>query len=299
MRRMNNIPKGHMGSTIKFLSTKDKELFLKDLHSKSQIMKLFDSWSYQDNFNIEEVNFRDTIIEELLKKNLINEKLFSKHGRKLEKLHLSLNDEYKNLDESEQNKISISFYETSKNINNLYVKFIKDIISPYFKDPVYYQAVPTFRFHFPNQLGYNWKDRYHTDIMLGHPPYEINIWLPFTKTYDSNSIRITPYEESMNFLKSCNYDFELFAEQVQYNDEISDMLRKSSNAINMNYGQFIMFDPRCLHCTQHNITNDTRVSMDIRIITKEELRKYSRQYRTTGRKKMLFTPDNYFSNKPV
>ena len=299
MKKMNNTPKGHMGSTVKFLSTKDRELFLKDLHSKSQIMKLFNSWSYQDNYNVTEVNFRDTIIEELLKKNLINEKSFSKYGRKLEKLHLSLNDEYKNLDESEQNKISISFYETSKNINNLYEKFIKDIISPYFKDPVYYQTIPTFRFHFPNQLGYNWKDRYHTDIMLGHPPYEINIWLPFTKTYESNSMRITPYEESMNFLKSCDYDFELFAEKVQYNDEFSDMLRKSSNAINMDYGQFIMFDPRCLHCTQHNLTNDTRVSMDIRIITKEELRKYSREYRTTGRKKMLFTPDNYFSNKPV
>tara|TARA_B100000886_G_scaffold238985_1_gene167574 strand:- start:1327 stop:1470 length:144 start_codon:yes stop_codon:yes gene_type:complete len=47
------------------------------------------------------------------------------------------------------------------------------------------------------------------------------------------------------------------------------------------------------------MTENTRVSMDIRIITEEGLKKYSREYRTTGRKKMLFTPGNYFSKTPV
>ena len=55
---------------------------------------------------------------------------------------------------------------------------------------------------------------------------------------------------------------------------------------------------RCLHCTQHNVTKDTRISMDIRIITRENLKKYSREYRTTGRK-MLFQPGHYFSKESV
>ena len=58
-----------------------------------------------------------------------------------------------------------------------------------------------------------------------------------------------------------------------------------------------MFDPRCLHCTQHNTSQDTRISMDIRIITEKNLKKYSRTYKTTGRKKTLFQPGHYFSNE--
>jgi hypothetical protein len=39
--------------------------------------------------------------------------------------------------------------------------------------------------------------------------------------------------------------------------------------------------------------------MDIRIIMKSELKKYSRAYKTTGRKKMPFMPGHYFSKEAV
>ena len=39
----------------------------------------------------------------------------------------------KNLDESEQNKISVSFYETSNILNDLYYKFIKKLSHQNFK----------------------------------------------------------------------------------------------------------------------------------------------------------------------
>ena len=291
--------KGHMGSTIKFSSDEDRNLFLGDLNSKSQIKEIFGSWKFEGIFDINFFKFKEIIIEELLRKKFISENLFNKHGGILEKLHLCLKEDLKNLDESEQNKISVSFYETSSKLKELYYQFIRNEISTYFDDDLFFQEVPTFRFHFPNQTGYNWNDRYHTDIMLGHPPYEINVWLPLTKTYDSNSMRITPFEESMSYLADYKYDFELFAEEVQYNSAFANKLRQSSYSLNMSYGKYIMFDPRCLHCTQHNVTSDTRISMDIRIITKKNMKKYSRDYKTTGRKNMLFTPGNYFSEKPV
>ena len=102
-------------------------------------------------------------------------------------------------------------------------------------------------------------------------------------------------------LADYKYDFELFAEKVQYDDDsfANKLKTKFSYSLNMSYGKYIMFDPRCLHCTQHNVTSDTRISMDIRIITKKNMKKYSRDYKTTGRKNMLFTPGNYFSEKPV
>ena len=61
-----------MGSTIKFLSSSDKDLFLKDFNSESQINKLFNSWKYVNNYDVEEINFKEAIINELTKKGLID-----------------------------------------------------------------------------------------------------------------------------------------------------------------------------------------------------------------------------------
>ncbi len=288
-----------MGSTIKFSSESDERLFLKDFNSKSVLIEKFNNWKYLGTYKNSIINFKEVIISELINKGLINEKEFDNQGGKLEKLHLYLKDDKKNLDESEQNFVSISFYKTSIKLREVYKEFIKSVISPHFDDDLYFQDIPTFRFHFPNQRGYDWNDRYHTDVMLGHPPYEINIWLPFTRTYGSNSMRIMSFDNSIAALDKCNYNFEAFAEKVQYDDDFANILRKNSYPLEMNYGEYIMFDPRCLHCTQNNITDDTRISMDIRVINKNNLAKYSRDYRSTGRQKMLFTPGNYFNKNAV
>lgn len=291
--------KGHMGSTIKFSSNEDRKLFLHDFNSKGLMTDHFGSWNFKSSYDFLNFKFRETIVDELINKKFINKDLFTRHGGVLEKLHLCLNDDKKNLDLSEQNKVSISFYETSSNLKELYKKFVKEIISQNFNENIFFQSVPTFRFHFPNQLGYDWKDRYHTDIMLGHPPYEINIWLPFTNVYGSNSMRLMPFEKSVSYYEECNYDFELFAQEVQYDNNFAKKLKDDSFSLKMNYGEYIMFDPRCLHCTQNNTTKDTRISMDIRVITEKDLEKYSRVYRTTGRKKTLFQPGHYFSSESI
>ena len=291
--------KGHMGKTITFESKEDRELFLSDYNSLSLTEKIFSKWMYQSKYDTKKIKFKENIIKELLKKDFITEKKFSDYNFELEKLHLCLKPDLKNLDESEQNEISISFYETSDIIKETYTEFIKKIISPLFSEEIYYQVIPTFRFHFPNQKGYDWEDRYHTDIMLGHPPYEFNLWIPFTNVYSTNSMRLMPFTESKKVIESCNKDFELFAEKTQYDEAFIHELKKSSSPLEMNYGDFIIFDPRCLHCTQYNDTKDTRISMDIRIIMKSALNSYSREYKTTGRKKMPFLPGHYFSKHAV
>ena len=291
--------KGHMGKTITFESKEDRESFLSDYNSLSLTEKIFSKWMYQSKYDTKKIKFKENIIKELLKKDFITEKKFSDYNFELEKLHLCLKPDLKNLDESEQNEISISFYETSDIIKETYIEFIKKIISPLFSEEIYYQVVPTFRFHFPNQKGYEWQDRYHTDIMLGHPPYEFNLWIPFTNVYGTNSMRLMPFTESKKVIESCNKDFELFAEKTQYDEAFIHELRKNSSPLEMNYGDFIIFDPRCLHCTQYNDTKDTRISMDIRIIMKSALNSYSREYKTTGRKKMPFLPGHYFSKHAV
>ena len=234
-----------------------------------------------------------------MKKKIVLEKDFKKFNYKLEDLHLCLSEDIKSLDQFEQNLISVSFYKTSNKIQEMYIKFISKIISPIFENKIHYQVIPTFRFHFPNQKGYKWKDRYHTDIMLGHPPFEFNIWLPFTKVFDSNSMRLTSLNDSVEIYKMCENNFEILAEKCQYDDKFVSHLKSKSKSLNMKFGEFIIFDPKCLHCTQYNTTNKTRISMDIRIMLENNFTKYSREYKTTGRKKMLFAPGHYFSKDAI
>jgi len=290
---------GHMGSTIKFKSLKDKNLFMNDFNSERELLKIFNSWNFKGSYDTSTIDFKSVIISELISKKIVKEEKFKKYNYNLDDLHLCLKDDLKCLDDSEQNSISVSFYETSEKIKEMYIKFISNIISPIFQDKIYYQIIPTFRFHFPNQKGYEWKNRYHTDIMLGHPPYEFNVWLPFTNAFDTNSMRLTSLNDSVEIYKICNNNFEILAEKCQYDDDFISHLSSKSSSLEMKYGEFIIFDSKCLHCTQHNVTNKTRISMDIRIMLENNFSKYSREYKTTGRKKMLFTPGNYFSQESV
>ena len=291
--------RGHMGKTIPFSSDEDRNLFLQDFKNHGQMESIFNSWKHRNIFDKTIFNLKEALINELIKKNILNKNEFKKIDNQLEKIHLFLPEEKIKLDDTEQNFVSINFYEVSSELKDEYVKFISDAVAPLFPEPIYYQQVPTFRFHFPNQKGYMWQDRYHTDVMLGHPPYEFNVWLPFTDVCESNSMRLMSLNDSLDMFKDCKHDFEIFAKNVQHNENFIEALKNKSQSLDMKYGEFIIFDPRCLHCTQHNITNSTRISIDIRVIPENNFKKYSREYRSTGRKKMLFQPGHYFSSESV
>ena len=44
---------------------------------------------------------------------------------------------------------------------------------------------------------------FHTDVMLGHPLKEINIWVSITDAFLSNSLRFMNLEKSLSFVNEC------------------------------------------------------------------------------------------------
>ncbi len=50
-----------------------------------------------------------------------------------------------------------------------------------------FQRVPTFRVHFPGNVAVG---SFHTDGDYNHGQGEVNFWVPFTQTWDSNSVWI-------------------------------------------------------------------------------------------------------------
>jgi len=295
---MKNKTKGMINQCINFDSEHDKKNFIKSYLSKHNMYKNFNQGKIF-TYKKEIVNFR-SIIAKILKtryKFLPHEKFLEEN---LENLHNFLPKKFQKFESSsETNAVIRDFYEEELKIKKYYISFLKKIIKPIIKKDFYFQKTPTIRFSFPNQKSFNWKPSIHTDIMLGHPIEEINLWLPITKAQESNSMAIANLIDSIKIIKSVNFNFNKFAFLNQKSLKFHKKNLLKLKPLNMKDDSFLIFDPRRLHVTQKNITKFTRISMDIRIITKNILDKLNRNYVGTGRRKMKFLPGHYYSQVSI
>jgi hypothetical protein len=121
---------------------------------------------------------------------------------------------------------------------NLYLSFVKDVIHPMFEDDtLIYQTLPGIRFCRPGAKAvYKWHSDGDPDHK--HPLGEVNIILPLTKCFDTNSIWV----ESIPGMG----DFE---------------------PLTMEYGEFFIgYLNQCRHGNLDNETGKTRVSFDFRVV---------------------------------
>ena len=123
----------------------------------------------------------------------------------------------------------------------LFDRFVAEVVAPALgASSVVYQARPVFRVFLPHHLAVGPR---HTDAAYHAQPNEINVWLPFTDTYESNSLQV----ES----RAGAADFEPVA---------------------CGYGAMYLFrGNECEHYTELNLTSASRVSMDFRVIRDAEL----------------------------
>ncbi len=213
----------------------------------------------------------------------------------LMELHKHLVPPQMRLDNSGINEISRNYYDRNPAFDKLYNEFCAEVaVKEWLGESGIFQLSPTIRFYFPKAEGFNWRLNYHTDIMLGHPPQEINIWIPLTRVYGSNSMRLMPLEASLSILRRYDFDFKAYAEAVQTSDVLQDELNDLSFIVEGKPGEAILFDSRCLHVLQNNQTEHSRVSMDLRIMPHREYEALEMKYVGTGRRQMPFVLGEYY-----
>lgn len=115
-----------------------------------------------------------------------------------------------------------------------YRKFVQMLAVQVFKEDLVYQRLPTLRVHFPNNLSVG---GYHRDRDYNHPNEEINIWVPLTLAYKTASIHI----------------------------ELS-IGEKHHQPVNIDFGQYAIFDSALEHGNEVNVEGYTRMSFDFRVI---------------------------------
>jgi hypothetical protein len=114
----------------------------------------------------------------------------------------------------------------------VYVDFIQSIIAPLYNGVNSYQIPPSFRFHFSGKGS----SAFQRDRDYRFNPTYLNVWIPLTRVWGSNSIWIESEGGAADF-----------------------------SPVELAYGQALIFDgPNLSHGSIFNDTPFSRVSMDFR-----------------------------------
>jgi sporadic carbohydrate cluster 2OG-Fe(II) oxygenase len=93
----------------------------------------------------------------------------------------------------------------------------------------------------------------HSDSWSSDSPFQLNLWIPLTNTYGTNSM----------FIMDSTYTLKIFKE-IKKNKKIFIKKPQKKNFIELKKGQYIIFNPGYLHGNVLNKTSHTRVSLNLR-----------------------------------
>jgi len=274
------------------MSIEEKKVLSRNTFTgKSYFQTLFNCDQLEINCSNFNVLFRNEIERILLEKNLIKETI------PLENLYQVLSDEMRAYDfEFGVNKISTYFYDTDAKFMQIYHQFIKFLRENFIHEPFYFQATPTIRIHCPNAENSHHYPRYHSDICLGHPPEEINIWLPLTEILDGHGFKMMSVASSQKILDEFDYDLAAFTQRSVNDKDFTRYCDTHAKPVTTGFGKLIAFDSRSIH-TGVPMVSHTRASLDIRVVPLSQYEKMKLAYQGSGRRKIMFTPGNCYSEK--
>lgn len=239
---------------------------------------------------------------ELILNFLISEKYAHKDLNKLNKLHDFIIDKSLMVieNEIEQGRVSYGLSELSKNFYSLvdshefglvYIDLLL-YLHKVFGIDFYFQSSPTIRVHFPNADSRKSYPIFHTDGATGHPPSEVNIWMPMTDNKES-TFSIMSYRDSLEILQKINFDYDVLNEKTYTDDDFNNFCLTKSTSIDGKEGicddsSFYVFNSLRLHSTLPP-ERETRISIDMRILPVENFDRI-KEYKGGGRMGAEFWP---------
>ena len=162
-----------------------------------------------------------------------------------------------------------TFIDSNTIFNDFYFRFITEYIKPLFSNgggPIVVQKTPNIRISFPNStaIGRNENELdcgnvigIHKDADFGHNSNEINVIIPVTKMFDTNSIYYEP-EPYSNVPKDDYINLKLDTDEF-----------------------FVGKFNTLLHYNRINKTGFTRISLDLRIIRYEDYMRDLESFKNT------------------
>lgn len=145
-------------------------------------------------------------------------------------------------EEDQSTKYHKLFYELARTpeFTSMYESFIKHVVKPIYKEQIVYQAIPTFRIAYPNNIavGEYHKDKWYRNGEWAASVKEDNFYMPFTDAFGTNTIWAETEEDKGDY-----------------------------QPLECKYGELIKWDGcNLMHGNKINTTGKTRISVDFRII---------------------------------
>jgi hypothetical protein len=268
----------------------DSKLY--SLQSFAEIMPTYDS--------IHNQSFRESILNFLVSKKYVKSNLSD-----LTQVHNFIEDKNlmitKNEVSWENKRVSYGFSKLSKLLYELvdndreFQKIYIDLLVNLYElqgIDFYFQQFPTIRVHFPTDMKNSDYPLFHNDMAIGHPPSEINLWMPITINKEC-TFSIMSYYDSLEILEEMNFDYKKLND-IAYNDpEFNQSCLDKSKDIDGENGicdssSFCIFNSLRLHSTI-SPRKETRISIDTRIIPVENF-DFDTKYKGEGRMGAEFWP---------
>jgi hypothetical protein len=246
------------------------------------------------SYRTADYQFRAKIEHMLVTKGVVS------HRVPLEELHTRLQSGDMQVDGSQVNSVTEKFYTTTDGFYSTYTRFVSEVIAGRLLGcDVYFQATPTIRFHFPHARGMSETCRIHNDLMLGHPPQEINFWLPMTNSRESKSFALSTLSDTLPILADYDHDLRDVQERLAAPGPVYDRCLRACRPVSLMNGEGVAFDSRCLHTARRNKSGATRVSIDFRVVPTADLGLMPYEFRGTGRMRARFVPGGYYAVTPT
>lgn len=258
--------------------------------TKNWLQKTFN----QDSICIELAEYYSELRNEVVA--LFLQKKIIKSPIRLEELHLHLNAKQKTYGNDGLSKICLQLYDENQNLKKKLQQFIYHILyKKIFQQSFLFQATPTFRIHCPSALNSAFFPHYHTDLAVGHPPYEINLWIPLTEPYDGHGFYMASLADSTQIADSIDYELPKLMQESLFRDKnYLAFCQPKLTPVHVQQGQALIFDGRCFH-TAMPIQTHTRISIDFRIVLENDFTNANLIYENKGlRKQMLLVPNDYY-----
>ena len=112
----------------------------------------------------------------------------------------------------------------------------------------------------------------HSDCMSGDSPFQLNLWIPLTRAYGSNTMFLVERETSLRLMCQQIKMFTILSsasreQMLQVIHDCNNIPSSKKYYVHAQPGDFLVFNPAVLHGNELNTTTSTRVSLNVRLTT--------------------------------
>jgi len=161
---------------------------------------------------------------------------------------------------SEKVQKSFSSYEFSTMIDLFAAEYLQPLIGD---TDFLVKRYPTLNFVVPNQEEIGRRLPFHQGITYDNGRGQGTIWMPLTKTFDSNSMYVVDHENSKKITSFALKNKITF-------EEWERLCLQNAYPIKYDVGSAHLFHQEIIHGNVNNVTDSTRMAIDWHILLKDE-----------------------------